>query len=300
MAVILRSPTVARLSHLSRLFSLISILSIGAIQCGGRAVPDLSARFYSVHAAMQASGLTQVGTVSRGFLDSSQVATIPLQATNECLAIVALGDSGVADIALTVVDAQGTELASDDTIGPDASLRYCPAQTGKQTLRVTMAKGSGGYAVSIWSGGAPSGRLEGSSGSGSQFGGGTCADPAVIVDGQTYVGDTRRGTSREEGTCAGCTGPELVYRLDLPMQRRVTIEVAADFDSVLYVRRGDCEDSSAEVACNDDEAVGGRRGSKVDEVLEPGTYYVFVDGYGSQDAGEYRMTVRLRTASAGP
>jgi hypothetical protein len=63
---------------------------------------------------------------------------------------------------------------------------------------------------------------------------------------------------------------------------------------VLYLRKEDCTEKEAEVACNDDMATGGKRssstrGSRLDEVLDPGTYWVFVDGYNSE-TGAFRMT----------
>jgi hypothetical protein len=253
----------------------------------------MSARFYSVHTAMQASGLTQMGAVSRGSLDAAQSVKLPLDLSAECLTVVALGDRGVADLSLAILDAEGKEIARDDMMGPDASLRYCPDQPGKHELVLSMAKGAGGYAVSTWLGGTPTRRTESSpQGPATVEGGGSCEAPTVIVAGQTYVGDTQEGRRMEEGSCGNTGASELVYRLDLPSRQRVTIDVRAQFDSVLYVRRGDCSDPDAEVACNDDAPGGGRR-SRLDEVLEAGTYFVFVDGYGEEE-GAFRMTVQMR------
>ena len=255
----------------------------------------MSARFYSVHTAMQASGLTQLGAVSRGRLEAAQSVKLPLELSSECLTVVALGDDGVADLALSLRDAEGKEIARDDMMGPDASLRFCPDQPGKHELVVLMAKGVGGYAVSTWTGGVPTRRAETSpQGPTTVEGGGTCDAPTVIVAGQTYVGDTESGHEMEEGSCGNTAANELVYRLDLPSRQRVTIDVRAQYDAVLYVRKGDCSDPDAEVACNDDAPGGGRR-SRVDEVLDPGTYFVFVDGYGEEE-GAFRMTVRMRPA----
>jgi hypothetical protein len=70
----------------------------------------------------------------------------------------------------------------------------------------------------------------------------------------------------------------------------VTISVDAHFDSVLYVRKDDCTEESAEIACNDDPPEGGRNQSRIEHVFEPGKYFVFVDGY-SQEGGSFKMTV---------
>ena len=245
---------------------------------------------------MQASGLNQMGAVSRGRLDAAQSVKLPLELGSECLTVIAMGSDGVADLKLSLRDAEGKELVSDDMQGPDASLRFCPDQPGKHELVVLMAQGAGAYAVSTWTGGVPTRHGETSpQGSATVEGGGTCDAPTVMVSGQTYVGDTHDGRSMEEGSCGNTGANELIYRLDVPTRQRVTIDVRAQYDAVLYVRRGDCTDPDAEVACNDDAPGGGRR-SRVDEVLEPGTYFVYVDGYGEEE-GAFRMTLRTRPAA---
>src|SRR4029077_6587528 len=118
---------------------------------------------------------------------------------------------------------------------------------------------------------------------------GTCDSPIPVTAG-TYAGNTSHGDSDNEGSCASSSSRELVYKLDLASRQRVTIDVDPHFDAVLYVRKDDCGDPEAEVACNDD--AGHQRKSKVDEVLEAGTYFVFVDGY-SSDSGAFKMTVTL-------
>jgi hypothetical protein len=244
---------------------------------------------------MQASGLTQMGGVSRGRLAASQSIKLPLELSAECLTVVAMGDEGVADVSLALKGVDGKEVARDDMIGPDASMRYCPDQPGKYELELSMAKGSGGYAVSVWTGGVPTRRVEAApQGALTVEGGGSCEAPTILVAGQTYVGNTEDGRKMEEGSCGNTNARELVYRLDLVERQRVSLDLRAEYDGVLYVRRGDCADPEAEVACNDDAPGGGRR-SRVDEVLDAGTYYVFVDGYGEEE-GAFRLTVQLRPA----
>jgi hypothetical protein len=68
----------------------------------------------------------------------------------------------------------------------------------------------------------------------------------------------------------------------------VAIEVEAKFDSVLYLRKDDCTDPNTEVDCSDDAP--DRSHSRVERVLEPGRYFVFVDGY-SHDSGSFKLTV---------
>ena len=70
------------------------------------------------------------------------------------------------------------------------------------------------------------------------------------------------------------------------------ISVEADYDSVLYIRE-DCIDPDSVVDCNDD--AGDSNHSLLDLTLDPGTYYVFVDGYG--DGGEQgSFTIRAEVS----
>src|ERR1019366_8802474 len=71
-------------------------------------------------------------------------------------------------------------------------------------------------------------------------------------------------------------------------RQRVTLEVEARFDSVLYLRKDDCADANAEVDCNDDGP--DRTHSRIERVVEPGKYFVFVDGYG-QESGTFKLNV---------
>jgi hypothetical protein len=115
------------------------------------------------------------------------------------------------------------------------------------------------------------------------------------------MGNTRQGEAEHTGSCGNAEAKELVYKLEVPKRQRVVIEVdPSNFDSVLYVRKDDCAERDAEIACNDDTTTGSKRsastrGSRIDELLDPGTYYVFVDGYGS-DAGSFRLTTQLTDA----
>ncbi len=118
---------------------------------------------------------------------------------------------------------------------------------------------------------------------------GTCDSPLPITAG-AYEGSTSRGESENESSCASSSSREIIYRLDVTARQRATIDVDPHFDSVLYVRKDDCTDVEAEVACNDD--VGHERRSHIDEVLDPGTYFVFVDGL-ANEAGPYRLKVGL-------
>jgi hypothetical protein len=128
-------------------------------------------------------------------------------------------------------------------------------------------------------------------------GAGTCESPLLLTPGAT-TGNTRRGEAENAGGCASSDSNELVYKLEVTRRQRISIEVDPQFDSVLYVRKDECGETESEIACNDDATAGAgkrgpsSRGSRIDEVLEPGTYFVFVDGYGAE-TGTFRMNVQI-------
>jgi hypothetical protein len=160
-----------------------------------------------------------------------------------------------------------------------------------------MAAGAGDFMAATWAGGTSAPSPAGSTPASAlaQAGAGTCESPLPLVPGIT-TGNTRRAEAENAGGCASSDSKELVYKLDVPRRQRVVVEVDPQFDSVLYVRRDECGDAESEVACNDDAGSGKRgsssKGSRIDEVLEAGTYWVFVDGYGS-GAGSFRMNVQI-------
>jgi len=274
-----------------------ALLALGlAAACAG-ARGELDPRYVAVHNALAATGLAQVGPLQQGSLAEGREARLRLDLGASCTTVVTLGSAGVRDLDVVLLDAEDRLVARDTTREPQATLRVCPDAAGRYTLVVKMAAGQGEFLAATWAGGVPTVAAAVASSSPAQTtGAGTCESPLVLSPTAGVVtGNTRRGESEHAGGCATSDSKELVYRLELPRRQRVTLETEPQFDSVLYVRKDDCGDSDAEVACNDDasSASGKRssnRGSRLDEVLDPGTYYVFVDGYGN-DAGNFRMTV---------
>jgi len=273
------------------------LLALAACSCGGGGRPagDPASKFFSVHNALQVSGLTQQGGVNRGQLAPGQTSKVPLELTPQCLTIVGLGGGEIGELEMQLADPDGKVVVKDDVRGPDATFRYCVEKPGRYELQLKSADGAGAYLVSTWSGGAPppstDGGLVAAPGS---TGAGTCDSPIVLVPGQSNVGDTDDGRSLEESTgCGSSNARELVYRMDVPMRQRIVFELDAQFDAVLYVRKGDCGDRDAETACNDD--AGNPRRSRIDEVFEPGTYFVFVDGLRNEE-GRFRLSTTVQAA----
>lgn len=266
----------------------VGLLSAGClalVACGG-VESQLEPRFVAVHNAMAAMGLAQTGSINEGSLPEAANAPITqhLEA-GQCYTYVALGGSGVDDIDIRILDDSGTEIGRDGTRDRQAAAQACPDTTGDYQVIVEMREGDGEYTVTAWSG-AP--RAAGSVASGSGAGGGqaSCTRPLPLDIGRQVHGNTSTGTNSLAGSCAGGESPEHVYLLRIDQRLQVTAVLTSSFDGALYLQRT-CGEMDSELACNDDSPDTSR--SQVASTLDPGTYYLVVDGYSG--AGEYDLVV---------
>lgn len=267
--------------------------------CNVSRTGELEPRYVAVHNTLAAMGLMQVGPIQQGSLAEGRETRVRLDLLAQCTTIVALGGPGVRDLDVVLLDPDDKPVAHDTTKEPQATIRTCPSSAGHFTLVVKMAAGAGDFTAATWAGGglAPPSSAPGPASALASSGAGTCESPVLLTAGVT-TGNTRRGEAEHAGGCASSESKELVYKLEVTRRQRVTIEVDPQFDSVLYLRKDECGEAESEVACNDDATAGAgkrgpsSRGSRIDEVLEPGTYFAFVDGYGTE-AGMFRMNVEI-------
>lgn len=292
-----RRPAFAKFANVA-FVGAVGLALVSACGAGSRSDGPLG-RYAAVHNTLSAMGLVQAGPVQRGSLAQGRDAKLVVDLPVGCTTLVALGGAGVENLDVELTDTAGKSLAKDTTQDTEAVVRVCVEEAGKYNLSVKMAKGAGDFLAATWSGqDNRKGPATAASGSLAQASmGGTCESPSPLGPGIT-LGSTAHGESNFEGSCGTSSAKEIVYRLEVPTRQRVSIEVDPRFDAVLYVRK-DCADPGSEVTCNDDvqSRTSSRgstmRASKVDEVLEPGTYFVFVDGY--EDAeGNFKVTVTSR------
>jgi hypothetical protein len=250
----------------------------------------LEPRFVAVHNALAAMGLAQVGPIQQGILGESRETRVAMPLPAGCVTVVAIGGDGIRDVDATLFDPKGAPIAHDTTSEPQAVLRACLDATETYVLVLRVVSGAGRWVVASWAGSVPNGgpAPSGPTAAMAPQANGTCEAPIPLSPG-TVTGSTTRGEHENTGSCSPGDSRELVYELDVATRQRVAIEVEAHFDSVLYIRKDDCADASAEVDCNDD-AQDNRSRSRIERVLEPGKYFVFVDGY-NREAGAFKMTV---------
>ncbi|MCX4242267.1 MopE-related protein [Paraliomyxa miuraensis] len=124
-----------------------------------------------------------------------------------------------------------------------------------------------------------------------------CGTAQSIFASGTFFGDTTGHTNNTEGTCGGGAG-EAVFRLVLFQPAHVTLtSVGTSFDSVLYVRAGSCT-VGQELGCDDDSG-GFMWSAALDFVLlQPGNYFIFLDGYtidpfGGPNEGPWQLNVEI-------
>lgn len=102
-------------------------------------------------------------------------------------------------------------------------------------------------------------------------------------------GNTRGAGNRFEGTCAESGSHDAVFHFRLDETTTVRLVLISLFDGVLHLRRGQCTEAAAEIGCNDD-FIDNRHSVILDE-LEPGDYYVIVDGFEDRSVGEYHLSL---------
>ncbi|NUP14174.1 MAG: hypothetical protein HOW73_49705 [Polyangiaceae bacterium] len=123
-----------------------------------------------------------------------------------------------------------------------------------------------------------------------------CLSPKLITGSGTHTGDTFGHINETEGTCGGQAG-EAVFYIVLDQPSFVHLDsIGTQFDSVLYVRTGACN-TGLEIDCDDDSG-GNLAADLTFNILYPGTYYIFLDGYtvdasGGPNEGPFTLNVEI-------
>lgn len=264
-------------------------LALTAAALGCTSTGGIHRRFTAVHNTLDSMGINQLGPLSEGSLGEGGRVAFPLDLQARCYTFVAFGAEGARDVDLEVLDANNARVAADNTHDPQAALTYCVRTAGRYNLALRMTAGSGSYLLGRWHGSPPASVAPGGAG-----GPGSCASPLPITFGQAVSGNTGDGATQQSGSCVGAEegdqgAPEVVYTFTLERRQLVTatLETAGNFDAALYIR-GACEDAESEQGCNDDD--GDINHSRVSAPLDPGTYFLFVDGFG-RNRGRYTLNV---------
>jgi cysteine-rich repeat protein len=122
----------------------------------------------------------------------------------------------------------------------------------------------------------------------------TCTGAVTVTGGADVAGSTCGAADDYTGSCGGGTANDVVYRLDIRSRSSVVIDTdPATWDTVLYLLSG-ATCPGTEIACNDDIS-GTNRASRITTSLDAGTYWIVVDGYGTE-AGAFNLSVSATPA----
>ena len=283
------TPQISRMHRLkTRSLLLFAALPLLAMGCRSASAP-LEPRYIAVHNTMIALGLGQTGAISEGSLAEGGEARFEVELRGgECVMYIALGSRGARDVGLSVVSEGGEEIARDGTHDRQAAAQACPDRDGIYQVVVTMTDGGGEYLLTSYSGVMPSagpGRRP-VGGGGMVAGGGTCGSPIPLAVGETVSGSTASASNQLTGSCLpGGAAPEQVYEISVDEALLLDISIESDYDGALYLMSS-C--GGGELACNDDDPDTSH--SRIRVAVEPGVYYLAVDGY-ADARGSYTLRV---------
>jgi len=120
-----------------------------------------------------------------------------------------------------------------------------------------------------------------------------CSSAHVVpATGGLFTGDTSTLLPDLGARCgSGATSNDAVYQLTLTSRSRVIASTdGSSFDTVLHLHTATCTDRG-ESFCDDDGGEGSA--SLIDQMLDPGTYYIVVDGFGASSSGSYTLEVTV-------
>jgi hypothetical protein len=123
---------------------------------------------------------------------------------------------------------------------------------------------------------------------GSGVSGDACADAMPLTPPDHPSGDTFAARDDVSGSCGGAGAPDVVYRVDVARRSRVSARVDSEEGRHVLVLSRACGDRSAEVSC----------GARVDATIDPGVYFLAVDGATPTSFGRFTLDVRARDAGA--
>lgn len=130
--------------------------------------------------------------------------------------------------------------------------------------------------------------------------GDTCSNPLVLSAESQVITGSWTGGWQSDHVSQGCggEGQDVVYQLDL-MEDMLLVAVASGDDPVLHLRAGSaCSGEGAfQISCNDDHPDYEDHEARLEELLEPGTYWLLLDGW-EQLSGDFTLDIQLVTACA--
>jgi len=129
-----------------------------------------------------------------------------------------------------------------------------------------------------------------------------CKSPPLIAPGSKTTGNTTGAGDKFMASCAGRedaqASADRVYRFELKERKRIQLLLSTpNHDGVLVLRKS-CIDPphqraprAAEITCNHDSR--DNHHAKIETTLEPGTYFVLVEGNAPKNDGPYTLEYKI-------
>lgn len=135
---------------------------------------------------------------------------------------------------------------------------------------------------------------------GSGVGSDSCTGIATLPTGSEQTLDTFHARDDFSGSCGGQGGADVVRRLTVATRSRLRVNVgAAQFNGEIYLRRGSCDTDPTEVVCRSFSLSRGSRPELVVEtVVEPGEYFLVLDGADVENFGSVALNVEVMDLAA--
>jgi hypothetical protein len=110
------------------------------------ATAGLEENFRLLDGDMHARGYESMGDAQRGELATAAVRDFPIELEGgKCYALLAVGDNGVRDLDLLLLDAAGATIDRDVEQNPRPIVRVCPTRSGSFRMQVKMFAGEGNF-----------------------------------------------------------------------------------------------------------------------------------------------------------
>lgn len=120
--------------------------------------------------------------------------------------------------------------------------------------------------------------------------GDACVDAVPLTRSNPDVeGDTFDARDDVAGKCGGAGSPDVLYRIDVPKRSRITARFLQQDGVHAMILQRACGDKASEIACVTDD---------LDETLNPGTYYLAIDGTRADTFGRFGFDYRIKDVAA--
>lgn len=126
-------------------------------------------------------------------------------------------------------------------------------------------------------------------------------EPIMSADWRDVNGDSNGNVKQLTAPCnTESDAIEDIYTFTIPDSLASTGFIAMsmgrdgnEYDTVLYLLKGNCSDSAEQVVCSDDASPPSDFGSRIQTILSPGTYFLVLTGFDSTQFGPYLLKYRF-------